>query len=242
MEFHPSGAGAILPAVMVFPGGAYSHRADHEGACVAEEFNKRGFHSFVVHYRVAPDRYPAPFLDAVAAVRHVRNNADEYGVRRDGIAVCGFSAGGHLAASLGIFKGDDDAGIPGKLLESSRPDAMILCYPVISFEKYTHEGSVRNLLGECVTPQARRKFSWFRHVEKKTPPAFLWHTSDDSAVPVQNSLLLANALRRNSIPFELHVFPSGPHGLGLAKQNPRISQWTELASGWLGELLQRKGK
>jgi acetyl esterase/lipase len=224
------------PAVLVFPGGAYRHRAEHEGEVVAKEFNSKGFHSFVVHYSVYPKQYPAPFLDAIAAMMHVKNHAEQYGIKKNAIAVCGFSAGGHLAASLGIFSGDIKAGISPKMMSDACPNAMILCYPVISFAEYTNEGSVQNLLGENPSPDLRQKFSWQKQVHSKTPPTFLWHTSDDAAVPVENSLMLADSLKKHSIPFELHVFPKGTHGLGLAKKFLRISQWANLASDWLKEI------
>ncbi len=224
------------PALVIFPGGAYHHRAEHEGKDVAICFVEKGFHAFVVQYRVAPNSYPAPFLDAVSAMNHIKANAGRYGIKKGAIAVCGFSAGAHLAASLGIFPGDSHAGISPEAMASARPDAMILCYPVVSSEEYTHEGSIANLLGDdSPAPEMRRKFSWFRHVGEKTPPTFLWHTSDDAPVPVENSLLLADALKKHSVPFEMHIFPNGAHGLGLAVQNPRISQWPKLAESWLKE-------
>jgi acetyl esterase/lipase len=231
-------AGAARPAVLVLPGGAYSHRADHEGGGVAAAFRERGFQAFVLHYRVAPARCPGAYLDAVAAMRHLRGHAAEYGIRPDAIALCGFSAGGHLAASVGVFADQAYPGLaPGTEVADSRPDAMILCYPVISFGEQTHPGSVQNLLGADPDPALRERLSLERRVTPATPPTFLWHTSDDAAVPVGNSLLFAEALRRHGVPFELHVFPRGAHGLGLAADHPRMAAWPDLAAAWLRETL-----
>ena len=224
------------PAILVLPGGGYRGRANHEGHDVAEAFRERGFHAFVLHYRVAPARYPESYLDTVAAMQHLRGNAAAYGIRPDAIAICGFSAGGHLAGSLGVFADKAYPGVPaGADLSGSRPDAMILCYPVISFGKYGHQGSAENLLGKNPPDSLRATLSLEAQVSAATPPTFLWHTSNDGAVPVENSLLFATALKKNGVPFELHVFPEGKHGLGLAPDQPRISQWADLAAAWLRE-------
>jgi acetyl esterase/lipase len=235
-EYPHAGTGAARPAVLVLPGGGYHGRADHEGRAIAEAFQERGFHAFVLHYRVAPNRYPESYLDTVAAMQHLRANAAAYNLRPDAIAICGFSAGGHLAGSLGVFADKAYPGVPdGTDLADSRPDAMILCYPVISFGTYGHLGSAENLLGKNPPDSLRATLSLETQVSAATPPTFLWHTSDDGAVPVENSLLLADALRKNAVPFELHVFPKGAHGLGLAPGQPRIAQWPDLAAAWLSE-------
>jgi len=221
-------------AVLVLPGGGYGGRADHEAAPVAQRFRQAGLHAFVVHYRVAPHRHPAPLRDAARAVRIVRGRASEWGVDPSRIAVCGFSAGGHLAASLGVHfetAGSQTADDLDAL--SARPDALVLGYPVITAGQHTHGGSLRNLLGENPSPEALRLASVELHVTRSTPPAFLWHTADDPGVPVENSLAFASALRGAGVPFELHVYPSGPHGLGLAPAHPHVATWAELCCEWL---------
>jgi len=168
----------------------------------------------------------------------VRAHAAEYGIRTGAVALCGFSAGGHLAASVGALAGQAYPGlVPATVGADSRPDAMVLCYPVISFGEHTHRGSVENLLGADPDPALCRMLSLQDRVTPATPPTFLWHTADDAAVPVANSLLFAQALARQGVPFELHVFPHGPHGLGLAAAHPRISPWIDLAAAWLDETL-----
>ena len=221
-------------AVVVCPGGGYGGRAPHEAAVIAERFNQEGVHAFVVHYRVAPSRHPAPIMDVSRALRMVRSRAAAWRVRADRIAVCGFSAGGHLAASRGVlserypFMAEDDLHAL-----SNRPDAMILAYPVISSGPFGHRGSFENLLGPNAAPALLQEMSLELQVTPRTPPAFLWHTADDAAVPVENSLLLFEALRRHQVGAELHVYPSGPHGLGLAPDNPHIATWMSLCGQWL---------
>jgi len=225
-------------AVVICPGGAYSHRAPHEGAPVAERFNREGIHAFVLHYRVAPHRYPAALMDGIRAIRIVRSRAGEWNVDPERIAVLGFSAGGHLAASSGVLftEAPDAIGDEVERIEG-RPDALVLCYPVITSGPFANHGSFENLLGPGVSSVRRAEVSLELRVTEETPPAFLWHTSDDNGVPVENSLLFAQALHRHRIPFELHVFPHGPHGLGLAEeQDPRIAGWMDHCCAWLGEM------
>jgi len=191
----------------------------------------------VLDYRVKPYRYPAPQQDAARAVRHVRVHAAQYGVKPDRIAVLGFSAGGHLAASAGVWwdAGDPGSGDPVERV-SSRPDAMVLCYPVIQlFGALHHGGSAVNLLGEDRARDAafRRALTPSLHVTKDASPAFLWHTADDGAVPVGNSIRMFEALRRAGVRAELHVFPKGQHGLGLAPGDPAVSQWVGLCANFL---------
>jgi acetyl esterase/lipase len=222
-------------AVIVLPGGGYQRRAEHEGDPVAKWLNGLGIAAFVLHYRVSPYRHPVPLMDAQRMIRYVRSHADEWNIDSNRIGTLGFSAGGHLAATAGTCF-DEGNKSAKDIIErvSSRPDLMILCYPVISFLNAVHEGSVRNLLGEP-TYQDRSRLSNERNVTSQTPPTFLWHTSDDAAVSVENSIEFALALKRCDVPFELHSFESGSHGLGLAQEHPEAYAWTGLCEKWLAK-------
>lgn len=224
-------------AVIIFPGGGYHHRAKHEGEPVALWLNRLGISAFVVDYRVAPAKYPAPFLDGKRSVRYLRTHAESWGIDPEKIGVLGFSAGGHLAGLVAtqFDEGDPLANDPVEKV-SSRPDALILCYPVISFDQYRHAGSVTNLLGEDPNPELIGKMSLQNQVSAATPPTFLWHTANDASVPVENSLLFAASLSRHRVPFELHIFPEGRHGLGLAEEQPTVGIWTELCATWLQKI------
>ncbi len=226
----------VNSAIIVCPGGGYVRRAEHEGEPVALWLNSIGISSFVLNYRVAPYRYPYPLLDVKRAIRLVRFNANKFHINPNRVGILGFSAGGHLACMSAVLfdNGDPDSSDPIDKV-SSRPDALILCYPVISFLRFYHKGSMTSLLGENPLEDLREFLSCENRVTKDTPPTFIWHTTDDSGVPVENSLLFVQALRRFGIPFELHIFQSGRHGLGLAKDNPYISKWTKLCEGWLRE-------
>ncbi|MEV7663239.1 alpha/beta hydrolase [Paenarthrobacter sp. NPDC089316] len=184
----------------------------------------------MLRYRVAPDRHPAPLLDAKTAMLWIRSGSHGLNIDPSRVGVLGFSAGGHLAAtvSVGVATGDPALDVPAAL-----PDLSILCYPVISFVSSVHQGSVDNLAGAGASPEILRELSAELHVNPGTPPAFLWHTGDDDAVPVSHSLAYAGALSTAGVPVELHVFPSGVHGLGLAGGVPGVEQWTALCAAWL---------
>jgi len=171
-------------------------------------------------------------------VRVVRYNAERWGIDPSHIAITGFSAGGHLCVmGTELFDGGlGDAAADDIDRVSSRPDAGILCYPVVSFLEYVNEGTRDTLLGDSPDPELLRRLSGEENVPDDMPPIFMWHTSDDEVVPVENSLRLALALRKKEIPFELHVFPHGYHGLGLAENQPDAAQWTTLACNWLKTL------
>lgn len=222
------------PLIIVCPGGGYTHRAEHEGAPIAEWLNEIGIAAVVLHYRIAPYQHPTPIDDAKRAIRTVRHHATEWNIDPKRIGILGFSAGGHLAASTGMHY---DKGIPDAddVIErqSSRPDLMVLCYPVISMGEFTHEGSKIALLGEDPADSLVDLMSIENHVKADTPPAFIWHTADDDAVPVENSLQLSSALSKNKIPHALHVFESGRHGLGLADELEDVSWWTSACEIWL---------
>jgi acetyl esterase/lipase len=229
--------GSLHPAIIVLPGGGYTNRAAHEGEPIARWLNEIGVSAFVLSYRVAPYRHPVPLLDVQRAIRTVRSRAAEFGVDPQRIGILGFSAGGHLASTAGTHfdAGDPNATDPVERA-SCRPDALILCYPVISFGEYRHDGSRTSLLGENPPQELIDLLSNEKQVTAQTPPTFLWHTANDGAVPVENSLLFAAALSRHKVPFDLHVFADGPHGVGLALDRPALAAWTGLCAAWLKDL------
>lgn len=220
--------------VIVFPGGGYAMRADHEGEPIARLINSIGVHAFVLNYRVAPYKHPVELEDALRAIRWVRYHAEEYNIDPDKIGVLGFSAGGHLAVSASehFDYGREDGDDIDKI--SSRPNAAIYCYAVCTLEKpYTHEGSRVNLLGADASEELVRQMSGPCSVREDMPPVFIWHTFEDTAVPVQNSLMMAAALREKNIPVEMHIYPHGPHGLGLAEKYPHTAKWAKALCEWL---------
>jgi acetyl esterase/lipase len=225
--------------VVICPGGGYGHHAPHEELPVARWLNGLGISAMVIHYRTAPHRHPTPWMDTQRAVRLCRHHARDWRLRTDRIGVLGFSAGGHVCATAATLWDDADPSAPDPIdRHSSRPDALVLCYPVITMGPLGHSGSRNNLLGANPTPELIEKLSCERQVTNRTPPTFLWHTQDDGAVPVENSLLFAQALRAHKVPFALHVFASGWHGLGLADggrgndDRPDINRWTTLCADW----------
>ena len=222
-------------AVVVCPGGGYQMLADHEGRPVAEWLNSIGVAAFVLKYRIAPRyHHPSPMLDAQRALRTVRARAAEWGIDPRRIGILGFSAGGHLASTAATHfdAGKADATDPIERA-SSRPDLVILIYPVITMREQTHAGSKKNLLGDYPDAQLVALMSNDEQVTKATPPAFLIHTVNDAAVPVENSLLFAAALRKAGVPYEMHLYERGPHGFGLGTGDPILSSWTERCADWL---------
>ena len=224
-------------AAVVCPGGSYRTLAsDHEGRQVAEWLNTLGLSAFVLQYRVGP-RYghPAPLQDGQRALRLVRARAKDFAVDPTRVGIVGFSAGGHLAATTGTHF-DDGKPQSADAVErmGSRPDFMVLGYPVISLTaRFTHRGSRQSLLGDTPDPRLEMDLSNELRVSARTPPAFLFHTADDATVPVENSLAFAQALHDSHVPFELVVFPRGRHGLGLAPDDPVVSGWPKLCAAWL---------
>lgn len=223
--------------VIVCPGGGYSGRAPHEGEPIAQALNDHGFSAFVCDYRVAPYKHPRPLQDAQRAIRWVRANAGALNISPAAVGILGFSAGGHLVSTAGTHydEGLDD---PEDTISrySCRPDAIVLCYPVISFDVHRHQGSMVNLIGENPPEELRQSLCSETQVTHDTPPAFIWHTADDGGVPVQNALLFAQALSAARVEYELHVYRSGRHGLGLALDQPHIASWMELCAEWLREV------
>jgi acetyl esterase/lipase len=231
----------VATGVLVFPGGGYVDLAiDHEGQQIAAWLNSYGISAFVLRYRLGPKyQHPVELGDAQRAIRYVRAHAAEFGIDPHRIGVWGFSAGGHLASSTGTHfdSGNTNSNDPIER-QSCRPDFMILAYPVITFEEpYLHRGSRDSLLGSKPDPALISLLSNERQVTKQTPPAFLFHTSDDEVVPVQNSLLFYGALRTAGVPAEMHIYEHGGHGVGLARDNPELASWPDLLARWL----QRRG-
>ncbi|MBE6694828.1 MAG: alpha/beta hydrolase [Ruminococcaceae bacterium] len=231
-------------AIVIFPGGAYTHRAEHEGKAYAEFLAENGISAFVVDYRVAPDYFPKPLADARRAVRFVRYYSEKFGIDASKVAVMGSSAGGHLAALVSTYRGEiEGEGIDEIDNECYLPNAQILCYPVISTVDDTiwHRGSGLNLLGEDnldFAPNVSPELI----ADEKTPQAFIWHTAPDG-VNVINSYVYASALRRKNVPVEMHIFPEGPHGLGLCvlhasldeeakKMRRHVGRWSQMLLTW----------
>ena len=222
-------------AVVILPGGGYSGRAPHEGLGYAEFLNAHGICAFVCQYRVKPHSFPLPLLDARRAIRYVRHHSEEFGINKKKVYLMGSSAGGHLTALTSTYTAPIEFENLDEIdEESGRPDGQILCYPVISLcdESITHLGSAKNLLGEAY-PQGVEALSPERIAEEGTPKAFIWHTFADAGVNVINSLEYAKRLRTLNVPVEMHIYPYGRHGLGLAPQDPHVAQWSEQLLRWL---------
>jgi len=240
----PSIAPYVMPAgrgtgsaVVVCPGGGYRNLAmDHEGDQIAKWLNSLGVSAFVLKYRLGPKyHHPVELGDAQRAIRTVRAKAAEYRVATDRIGIMGFSAGGHLASTAGTHfdAGDASAADPIDRV-SSRPDFLVLGYPVISFTTpYTHKGSLQNLLGDNPDPKLVESLSNELQVTAQTPPTFLFHTTADATVPVENSVLFYLALRKAGVPAEMHIYERGPHGLGLASLDEALSSWPSRLAAWL---------
>ncbi len=222
-------------AVIVAPGGGYGHLSTKE-ADVARWLAAHGVAAFVLKYRLGPKYHnPVELEDAQRAVRLVRADAARYGVARDHIGMVGFSAGGHLAASAGTVFDAGSAGSDDRVArESSRPDFLILAYPVISMmPPYGHTASRTNLLGEHPSPELERETSVETRVTAQTPATFLYATTDDPVVPVMNSVLFYEALVANKVSAEMHLYAHGPHGTGLAQGFPDLKSWPDLLLVWM---------
>jgi acetyl esterase/lipase len=235
--FLPPEGRASGTAVVIFPGGSYQHLSmEKEGSDVANWLASNGVTAFVVRYRLGPSyHHPVMLGDAQRAIRTVRARAAEWGVDVRRIGIMGFSAGGHLASTAGTHF-DAGAASSGDPIEraSSRPDFMLLIYPVITMrDSITHRGSRVNLLGESPDPELVRSLSNETQVTRETPPTFLVHSTDDKTVPVENSLLFYRALRDAAVPVEMHIFEYGGHGFGLAPADPVLSAWTTSAEAWM---------
>lgn len=222
-------------AVVILPGGGYSHRAVHEGKGYAEFLNSHGIPAFVCQYRVSPHRFPLPLLDARRAVRYVRYHAESFGIDPEKIYIMGSSAGGHLAALTSTYFDPIELENTDEIDEvSCIPNGQILCYPVIKLlgKGIAHLGSGKNLLGE-LQAEMGEELSPDLIANERTPKAFIWHTFEDPGVNVINSLDYTKKLRTLRIPTELHVYPYGSHGLGLAEGRDRVEEWSGNLIRWL---------
>lgn len=234
--FFSAGTDVLKPCVVICPGGGYRILAsEHEGTDVAKYFNSIGMHALVLKYRIPsdehqPDKKIAPLQDAQRAVQLVRKHAKEWKVDPNKVGIMGFSAGGHLASSLAVHY--DDIKIKENSKLSVRPDFQILGYPVISFSKFSHVGSRKNLLGKDSTESMMNYFSNEMHVNSNTPIAFLVHAKDDKVVPIENSHLYVDALKSNGVEAELFVYETGGHGFGMINKTSPES-WINAMKAWL---------
>ncbi len=229
-------------AIIICPGGGYHFRAAWEAEPYALCFAAAGVAAFVLNYSVAPAVFPQSLCEAAEAVRVVRTHAQQWGIDPDKIVICGSSAGGHLAASLGtMYDSRPVLEALGGEAALYRPNGMLLCYPVITGGAFAHQGSFQNLLGSAYSSKRARELSIEHLVCASTPPTFLWTTFEDETVPAENSILMLQALRRNGVSCEFHLFPHGNHGLALASPvtatpHDEACVWTDLAIRWLRNL------
>lgn len=240
--------GRKRPAVIICPGGGYERCSDREAEPVAVQFLAMGCHSFVLDYTTGDAVFPTALIQLAKAVAYVRDHGEEWGIDERKIVLCGFSAGGHLAASLGVFwnKAEIYREAGEETGDAVRPDRLILSYPVITSGAFGHQDSFRNLLGEDYgETEAMELVSLEKQAGPQVPPVFMWHTDEDKTVPAENSLLFALALRKAGVSLEYHLFPQGRHGLSLAADDsakpgeeyvvPCCQQWISLAKRWLME-------
>lgn len=229
----------IRPAMLIIPGGAYSMISDR-GEPVAIQYLNNGYCAFTLSYSTHT-KYPVPLIEAMLAVSFIRANAEKYNIDKNKMCALGFSAGGHLAGLLSTVQ-EDEAALIGKTVKEIKPDAAILSYPVVTMGEYTHGGTRSNITGKELA--LYDKLSVEKRVDKNAPPAFIWHTFEDNCVPVENSLMLASAYREAGVPFALHIFEHGGHGLSLSNDETcdfteeqknlyYIGKWFELSLDWL---------
>jgi acetyl esterase/lipase len=235
----PDPTNATGAAMVICPGGGYAHLAPHEGNDYALWLNQHGVTCFVLKYRLGSSgyRHPAMLNDAARAVRWVRAHANEFAVATNRVGMMGSSAGGHLASTLLTHFDSGRLDAPDAVeRQSSRPDLGILCYAVITMGKFTHQGSHNNLLGTNAAPDLEKNLSNELLVTTNTPPCFLWTTFEDKTVPMENTMLFADALRKNRVPFDLHVYEKGGHGLGLGDRKAPFEHphpWVNDCLFWL---------
>lgn len=232
----------VRPAIVICPGGGYGFTSQREGDPVARRFLAAGYQAFVLWYETKKTPFPSHLLTAAKAVALVRENASAWDIDPDRVFITGFSAGGHLAASLGTLWNKayvkDTLGLHHG---EHRPTGMILCYPVITSGTFAHRASFENLLLKRYSDTLLEETSLEKQVSPDTVPTFLWHTYDDTSVPVENSLLFAAALRQHAVPLEMHIFPHGKHGMSLCTPEvgytpTECTMWPDLAIRWANNL------
>lgn len=232
------------PAVIICPGGGYTFTSEREAEPIAMKYCGAGFHSFVLDYSIAPAGFPAAVCELSKAVAYVKSIADEHYIDKDKIFVIGFSAGGHLAASLAVHFNHPDVVKFAEINEGeNKPAGVMLAYPVITAEEgKNHQGTIDNFTAD--REDIRPLSSLENFVTKQTPPCFIWHTFEDKTVPVISALRFANALEKNNVQFELHIYPKGGHGLSLADYSTSCSEeqnivavqnWMDMSIRWIKE-------
>jgi acetyl esterase/lipase len=232
------------PTIVICPGGGYEFTSDREAEPIAIRMNAMGFNAFVLRYSVRPATFPSALMELAKAVALIRKNAEQWNIDVNKIIVAGFSAGGHLAASLGVFWNNpllsESLGISNEVI---KPNGLILSYPVITSGANAHKGSFEALLGDKIDTKLN-DLSLEKQVSKDTPPTFLWHTYTDITVPVENSFMFAEALLKNKISLEMHIYPNGVHGLSLGTEETKrkdndltlqseVENWIEMAGRWI---------
>lgn len=236
------GASKIRPAVLIIPGGGYEHTSQRESEPVAMKFTSEGLCAFVLHYSVAPAHFPQALCEALTAIGYIRENAEEWNIDPNKIAVCGFSAGGHLTASVGAFWNapwiEEHMTVEH---DKVKPNLLVLSYPVITSGEFAHQGSVRNLLGNNKSEEKLELISLEKQVNQDIPPTFIWHTYEDQSVPVQNTMLFASALLAQGIPLEMHIYRRGGHGLSIGNfmvnENMTFSE-RHMSSDWIDKAIR----
>lgn len=244
-EDEPEIGASPRDAVIVIPGGAYFFLSDREGEPVVKKFFAEGFNCFLLHYSIHPHAaFPTPLQDVSRAIIHIKEHAEEYNVNPERIFVCGFSAGGHLAASIGTMWDSEEAKPWDNMpYGQNKPCGMILCYPWITLDAaYRHKECAENVCGGEITPEGEKMWSAERRVSESTVPAYIWTTATDTCVHPMNSMLMAEALFEHNIPCELHVFKAGPHGMALCNEQtahgskeliyPDCATWIDEAIEW----------
>ena len=244
--FLPSKVMLTGEAVLICPGGGYGYVVyDKEGTDIAKMLNTEGIAGIVLKYRLPKTENNiegrlSPFLDAQRSIRLIRFHAKEWGIDPDKVGIMGFSAGGHVASTLGTHY-KDNFFVADKIDSiNCRPDFMLLIYPVITFkEPYLHSGSRDNLLGTNADTNLINYYSNELHITQNTPPTFILHANDDNAVPAENSIMFYNNLRKNDVACELHIFQEGGHGFGLAIGRERLDQWKDLCTSWIKSIAEK---
>ena len=226
------------PTILVLPGGGYHFTSEREAEPIAMRFLSKGFNVCILYYTVLDTPFPIAMLEALTSLKYIRENLTEWQGDPDKVYVCGFSAGGHLTASVGVFWDKEISKTYFGDVEAVRPNGLILSYPVITSDvSLTHGGPINNLMAGRDDESLRDMLSLENQVTESTPPAFIWTTFEDSLVPCENSMLFASALRKHSIPFELHVFEKGPHGGSTGDKTccinkHRFGAWLDMACDW----------